>query len=198
MVWTDPSKKVQSIPIHKCGTSYVEKHAKQMNWEEDWLSYNNDVYRFVILRDPFERYLTAFVEDMYDVIYFRPWLKEELLHTFEKGNFLIQFLLALDIYKLSWHTITQYSMTRSLPEQNTVYFKLGPELGTQLNQWLNSLGINNTFNNQKIYERNKKDCVIYNCLKTYFDDPLNVSDKDKILNYLKDDYSLINSVKFYE
>lgn len=196
--WTDPVRKIQNVPIHKCGTSYIEHHAKKMGWQEEWLNIHPDSIRFVILRDPFERYLTAFVEDMYDVIYFRPNLKEQLLETFQKGDFLIQFLLALDIYKLSWHTITQYSMTRSLPIENTVYFKMGPNLGSQLNKWLDSLDISNTFDDQKIYARNKETCVIHNRLSDYFNNPKNSADKDRILNYLKDDYSLINSVQFYE
>lgn len=193
--WSDPNQIVQNIAIHKNGTSFIEHHARQMGWTETIVTTNKDVVQFVILRDPWDRYLTAYVEDIYDIIYYKPELKERILDSFRSDSLLIDILIEMNIFKIGEHTRLQHTWTDPLSKDNIIFFKLNSNLGSSLNAWLNSLGIVNTFNDSKIYERNKKECVIHNQLLEFFLN--NHKSKDKVLKYLEPDFELFNTVQFY-
>jgi hypothetical protein len=193
--WSDPTRTVQNIAIHKNGTSFVESHAKQMGWTETTITTSKDIIRFVILRDPWERYLTAYVEDIHDVIYYKPSLKEKVLDSFRSDSLLIDVLIEMNVFKIGEHTRLQHTWINPLPDENTFFFRMNSNVGIDLHNWLNSLGIANTFNNSKIYERNKSDCVIYTRLLEFFEN--NSKSKEKVLKYLEPDYKLINTNKFY-
>jgi len=193
--WADPSIKVQNIAIHKNGTSYIEHHAKQMGWEEIPVSDDPSITRFAILRDPWERYLTAYVEDIYDVVYYKPELKERVLDFFKNDNLIIDVLIEMNVFKIGVHTQLHCQWINPLSKDATVFFKMNPNLGFDLHHWLNSVGVLNSLNNSKIYERNKKECIIYNQLLNFFNN--NKKSKDKVLQYLEPDYELLNNIKFY-
>ena len=70
------------------------------------------------------------------------------------------------------------------------------KLGQVINTWLHGEGVRNNFNNGKINARDKNNDIIYKKIDAYFLDGKNLKKKEKVLEYLKPDYELINSVRF--
>lgn len=201
--WTDPNMRVQNIPILKNATKFFSHHAELLHWQFKPVPINKKISRFVILRDPYERWLTAFVEDIKMFINSRekPGEKEYLINLFNQDfSWFLDFLIDKDVVCFDTHAQLQVNQLdlalRVLGKDKITFIKFNDKLGYFINHWLHSEGCSNNFNNGKINSRDKSNDKIYQTLSTYMMDGKNLTRKEKILEYLTPDFKLYNSVNF--
>jgi hypothetical protein len=201
--WTDPTMSVQHIWILKNGSSFIRHHAEQLNWQLKAMPIDHKVARFAILRDPYQRWLTGFTEDIKLYINSKDDdnHKEYLTKLFSENiNWFLEFLIDRDIMFFDTHAHLQVKLLeiplQTLGKENITFFKMNELLGYSLNHWLHGEGVPNKFNNEKIYSRDKNDSIFRN-ISTFFMDAKNIKRKGKVLDYLQPDYELLNSVRFF-
>jgi hypothetical protein len=195
---------VQNIPILKNATTYLATTLSNLNWHLKYVPIDRKIKRFVILRDPYERWLTAFTQDLSKWIYYRsPEETKELENIFYNGNvnlnWFIDFLIDRDVLCFDAHAQLQTQILNLifevLPQEQIAFFKMTDKLGQALNYWLHNEGCPNNLNNAKIHARSNED-ELHKKISTYFFDGKNLRRKEKVLDYLKADYELYNKVTF--
>jgi hypothetical protein len=200
----DPNYRVQNIPILKNATTYLATTLSNLNWHLKYVPIDRKIKRFVILRDPYERWLTAFTQDLSKWIYYRsPEETKELENIFYNGNvnlnWFIDFLIDRDVLCFDAHAQLQTQILNLifevLPQEQIAFFKMTDKLGQALNYWLHNEGCPNNLNNAKIHARSNED-ELHKKISTYFFDGKNLRRKEKVLDYLKADYELYNKVTF--
>jgi hypothetical protein len=200
--YCDPNYQVQNIPILKNGTTFISDTVSKLNWQVKPVPINKKISRFVILRDPYERWLTGFAEDLKMFIFSRPSQEVEYLNNLFINNidWFFDFLIDRDILYFDTHAQLQINqldwIIDSVGLDAITFIKMTDKLGQTLNDWLHGEGCKNNFNNAKVNARDKKNDVIYKKIVTYFFDGRNVKRKNKVLEYLAPDYELFNSVRF--
>jgi hypothetical protein len=202
--WTDSAATVKNIPILKNATQFISHHAGLSNWQLKSIPISKNISRFTILRDPFERWLTAFTEDVKVFIHSRenPAEVVYLKNLFETSDisWFLDFLIDHDVVYFDTHAQLQSKQLElaldTLGKNNITFIKLNDKLGYFLNHWLHSEGCANSFNNTKINARDKKNDPIYKKIQTYFFDGRNLKRKEKVFAYLQPDYELFNTVNF--
>jgi hypothetical protein len=201
--YCDPNYQVQNIPILKNATRFVESTVSKLNWQIKPIPLNKKISRFVILRDPYERWLTAFTEDI--KVYINSREPDEIAYLnnlFQHTNidWFLDFLIGRDILYFDTHAQLQVNQLNWILEyigpENITFVKMTDKLGQTLNHWLHREGCKNNFNNAKINARDKSNDLIYKKIVTYFFDGKNLKNKEKVLEYLAPDYKLYNSVNF--
>jgi len=201
--WTDPTLRVQNIFVLKNGTSFIRHHAEQLNWQLKSIPLNQTISRFVILRDPFRRWLVGFTQEIKEFIYTRPKSDQEQILNLFNGNFnwFLEFLLDRGFMYI--HTPMQLQVKfldiplQVLGKENITFFKMNELLGYSLNHWLHGEGVPNKFNNGKINATDEVNDSIFRNISTFFMDAKNIERKQKIMDYLQPDYELLNSVRFF-
>lgn len=204
MGWIDPDMIVQNIPILKNATNFVSHHVTLLGWQMKPVPLQKKISRFVILRDPYERWLGAFTEDLKGYINSRDTLDERqyLTDLFYENNFgwFLNFLIDRDVLYFDTHAQLQIKQLELalevLGKDNITFIKMTDKLGYVLNHWLHTEGCRNNFNNEKINATDKNNDPIYNTISNYLMDGKNFKKKEKVLEYLKPDYTLFNSVNF--
>jgi len=214
--WVDPGLKVQNIPILKNGTNYIRQFVSQWNWVEKSISLSNTkTSRFVIIRDPYERWLSGFAEDL--ELYFI-YNKGNETNTFANNDFnfesdyilnlfkstdiywFFDFLIDKDLCKIDGHSNLQFNAIKNIIDiigiERLIFIKMTNRLGDTLNYFLGTKQVRSHFTNEKIYKKNIDTNIIYNRVIQYFSDPRNNNRKERVLDYLTLDYQLYNSVKF--
>jgi hypothetical protein len=199
----DPNYKVQNIPILKNASSFITNTLTQLNWQVKPIPINKKIARFVVLRDPYERWLTAFTEDIKVFINSRTPDEIVYLNNLFQNNdisWFIDFLLDRDILYFDTHAQLQIKqldwIIECIGKDNLTWVKMTDKLGHILNHWLHGEGCKNNFNNAKIHATDKINDDIYRRIEAYFFDAKNFKYKAKVLEYLAPDYELYNSVNF--
>jgi len=203
MGFCDPNYTVQNIPILKNATRFIEGTVTKLNWQIRSIPLNKKISRFVILRDPYERWLTAFTEDLIIYINSRPpdeiIFLNNLFYTTDI-NWFLDFLIDRDILYFDTHAQLQVKqldwIIDAIGTEPITFIKMTDKLGQTLNHWLHGEGCNNNFANTKINARDKSNDIIYKKIVTYFFDGKNLKRKEKVMEYLAPDYKLFNSVNF--
>lgn len=212
-LYIDNSNKFLYIPIGKNAHTKLSQSLSDASWFringvafedlEDLLA-NKTV--FCILRNPLERWITAFVtfcltletpEDLANLPADSVKILDhfcQLLTKDVKSAFI--YLFSLNKFNLDWHTRLQIEYIQPINLDKITFFYLNNNTGNQINQWLNSANVVLSMDNRNINATNKKDPV-YTNLVAFLADPSNIKYKQKLLEYLQPDYDLINSVKFY-
>jgi len=202
--YTDPTFSVQHVPILKNGTKYIAETVTRLNWKSRAVPINRKISRFIILRDPYERWLTAFTEDILTYIESREDIDERVFleNLFSKNdiNWFLDFLIDRNILYFDTHAELQCKqielVLHCIKMDKLTFIKMTDKLGQVINTWLHEEGVRNNFNNGKINVRDKNNDMIYKKIAAYFMDGKNLKKKEKVLEYLKPDYELINSVRF--
>jgi hypothetical protein len=164
---------------------------------------------FCVLRDPLERWITAFI-----TCYFSletpvgranlPADSVKLLDRFcqlltkdVKSAFI--YLFSRNKFNLDWHTQLQIEYIQLINLDKITFFYLNDNTGSQIRQWLASVDIDVPLDNKKInaMSGHRPNNYFYLDLVAFLADPGNIEHKQKLLEYLQPDYNLINSVKFY-
>jgi hypothetical protein len=194
--YLSPNQQIQYFLIHKNASSSIEKNLQQLGWKKKEIDLRFQRILFVVLRDPFERWISGFVEDVSN--YENKEIKKKLVENICcDSNWLLDFFIDSSIFQIGWHTQLQTSYQfMHLPRNKIVFFKHNDNLNFKLHHWLMGEGIANNFLNSE-YQQVKKGEILYTKLQQYFLDAKNQEKKEKLLQYLKPDYNLINSITFY-
>jgi len=201
--WTDSAMTVQNMPILRNATQFFAYHATILNWQLKPIPIQKKISRFTILRDPYERWLSGFTADIKVFIMSRdnPDEKTYLTNLCNSNyNWFLDFIFDHDVMHFDTHAelqCKQIELALEMFDQDKItFFKMTDTLGYHINHWLHDEGCRNKFNNGKINTTDKNNDIIYKKISTYMMDGKNLKRKEKILEYLKPDYKLYNSVKF--
>lgn len=199
----DPNYKVQNIPILKNASTFLKETVTQLGWQLKPIPLNKNISRFAILRDPFERWLTGFTQDINVYIDTRgPEESVYLNNLFRQTNvnWFLDFLIDRDVLYFDTHAQLQIKqldwIIDAIGEEKITFIKMTDKLGQTLNHWLHSEGCKNNFVNKKINARDKSNDIIFKKINAYFFDGMNLRRKEKVMEYLAPDYKLFNSVNF--
>lgn len=192
-----PDKKLQFYPIYKNASQFVETNLELLGWERNNIDLDNLPLFFTILRDPFDRWISGFIQEIINTTNYK--IEEILLETIKDDNtsFLLDFLFEFPIFNFGKATELQINYDlHKIPNDKIVFIKFDANLNSKLNHWLLGEGIKNDFLQKSPINVHSKN-TLYKKVQNYFFDAKNIKTKEKLLEYLKPDYDFINSIKFY-
>lgn len=205
----DPTKKIIYVHIAKNASSKIMATLHKEGWSgidglslEDINDFLADKQIFCVLRDPYQRYLTGFVNYLsnqkslqYDEII--GYSVRKLLRYDNKSNFdILRLAFFPGKFDFDEHTQLQVNSLIHFDISKIDFFKLNDKLGAQLNKYFQSQSIFIPFNNIKINPR-PDDNFHKSLLTNFFDKEEHMMFKENLLQYLKPDYELIKSIEFY-
>lgn len=193
-----PDKKLQFYPIYKNASTFVETNLEQIGWSPERVNIDDYPTLFTILRDPFDRWISGFIQEIINTSSISK-IEETLLENIKDNNtsFLLDFLFEFPIFNFGKATELQINYDiHKIPNDKIVFMKFGANLNSKLNHWLLGEGIKNDFLHKNPINVHSK-TMLYKKVQNYFFDAKNIRTKEKLLEYLKPDYDFINSIKFY-
>jgi|688.fasta_scaffold173429_3 hypothetical protein len=204
--YTHPNGTVQNLGILKNATTYFNNESARQGWALREIPITEKVTRFVILRDPFERYISGLAED-----FGRYAVQSEKISFFQNmidNNYFFDFfdfLFDANIFAIAEHsqlqvTNLQYSRIDKIGIENYTFIKMTDYLGDNLNLFLQGENIKADFTNVKLNEKisGVSDMFgLYEKIQYYFNDRRNAKRKQKLLEFLEPDYKFINSINFF-
>jgi len=185
------------LPIPKNASSSITKQLIEQNFR--WGRYHeienvNDYTMFTVLRDPFDRWISGFTEDIYNEENVE--LKSKLISEItSKNSWFLDWTVKTKNFNIGFHTQLQVTWIPNKKDKK-VFFCQEKNLNFKLYHWLNGEGVPNSFVNQPILNQ-KKHYDLYQKISEYFFDAKNQDKKTELLKYLQPDYDLINSITFY-
>ena len=211
--YIDNSNKFLYIPIGKNAHTKLTETFRNASWfcinnlaSADLADLLADKTIFCVVREPFRRWITAFVtcclsletpEGRANLSADSVKLLDrfcQLLTKDVKSAFI--YLFSRNKFNLDWHTQLQIEYIQLINLDKITFFYLNDNTGSQIRQWLASVNIDLLLDNKKINAMGR-DRSLYVNLVAFLDEPGNIEHKQKLLEYLQPDYDLINSVKFY-
>lgn len=188
----------------KNASSTISKHLKELDWQQikgiEWQQIvNSKIYQecitFTILRDPLQRWISGFVEDVYaNLDNFSS--ADKAIAKIESTDSFLDWIFLTNSFDIGHHTHLQKTWIVPSLIAQTTFFKVGDMLNYKLNHWLISQGFENNFLN--VPKQNiKYNTTMYKKITKYLSDVQNQDKKARLLAYLQPDYELINSVQFY-
>lgn len=199
--YVHPNGTVQNIGILKNASTYFSAEAVEQGWTLKAIPFTCKIKRFVILRDPFERYISGLAEDFFRYLDHNS-SKHAFFQNLFNNNFyfdFFDFLFDAGVFNLADHTQLQYeSLHLMLDEvgiENITFIKMSDKLGTNINLYLQGENCSSNFSNRKMHVNFGNN--FYQALQYYFYDAKNNQRKTKLLKFLEPDYNLINSINFF-
>lgn len=203
--YTNPAKTVQNIGILKNASTYFNVEAERQGWTFESIPPKEKITRFIILRDPYERYLSGLTEDLIRYLSLNNQ-KQTFFNNLFQNNFLFDFfdfLFENNIFTIADHTQLQVNaLELAISEigiENMTFIKLTNTLGDSINVFLQGENCKASFSNFKMNEKNRSENPqsLYQMVHQYFQDARNRNIKAKLLEHLELDYKLINSITFF-
>jgi hypothetical protein len=203
--YTNPEGTVQIIGILKNASTYTQTEALRQGWTFETIPFKTQIARVLLLRDPYERYLSGLAEDIDRYLsinnekqkFFQNLLDNDFFFDF------FDFLFDTKNFIIEDHTQLQTQAIKRIIHEvginNLVWIKITDRLGDNLNLFLQGENCKSDFSNEKINQKTRSDrlLMIRNVIESYFFDGKNKKRKDNLLEYLQPDYKLINSVNFF-
>lgn len=192
-----PDKKLQFYPVYKNASQFVETNLERLGWERNHIDLDNLPLFFIILRDPYERWISGFVQEIVNTTNYK--IEKILLENITDNNssVLLDFILEFPLFNIGKATELQVNYAfHKIPHSNIIFFKHESNLNFKLHHWLLGEGIKNKFLNQSPINV-LSNSLLYQKIQNYFFDAKNITAKEKLLEHLKPDYDFINSIKFY-
>lgn len=204
-----PDKSVVWIDIPKNASSFISNHLKLLKWHDKAFGpLDNNLTYFVVLRDPFERWISGFVEDCKIIEDSNGSSTNRIAESVCQDNsWFLDFIFSK--YRMSnqnniFKSFTIGSRTKlqidfllsKLHLERTTFFKCDHTLNFKLYHWLLGEGQKNDFTHLEPVNE-EKDSLFYNKVLQYLNDGKNLSKKEQLLHYLKPDYNFMNSLTFY-
>jgi hypothetical protein len=194
------------IRVPKCANSNIDRHIRgilqPIHFQKDFDKFArpSEYKGCVVLRDPFQRWISGactlvknyiFDEILYEVdeLALRALLSSKFL-----SSAVIEYLFTHLLY--DYHGLLQSYYLYPCEMKNLDFFYLNDNTGIHLNEWFKNNGVYNKLGAEK-YNDTDKNWIIYKFLHMFFMDNSNEKYKSKIIQSLKLDYDLINSVTFY-
>lgn len=177
------------VNIPKNASSWTKPNLLDLGWQD--FNYHHDrmysKHAMIVLRDPVERWLSGICE------YFTLYLPDIDATQFN-GAF---YDLLMDQITLDDHTEKQFYFIDGISRNNVTWFWCDSTYREQFSQFLKDKGVDNKYNRYN-YQHTTAGSDIRTKFKEIFQ-PLLTNSKylDKIKDHFKEDYELINSVKFY-
>lgn len=191
--------RVAYINIPKCASSFLKD---ALNWEKrcfdnmnqrvaDPLYYTQVDHIMVVMRDPYDRWLSGIAE--YFELYFP---NDETVFEFLDFPHAQRFIC--DRVSFDDHTESQLFFLQNVPLDKCVFFKMNAHLGTKVHEFLDSQGITNTVNTappknstaKSSYKGrivSKINSILRNDLTLY----------KQVLAYMQDDYDFMDQYVWY-
>jgi|LakMenE18May11ns_1017448.scaffolds.fasta_scaffold9772399_2 hypothetical protein len=204
-----PDKSIVWINIPKNASSFISSHLKQLKWQDNpFEPLDDNLTYFVVLRDPFERWISAFVEDCKVIEHSNGSSSNRIAESVCQDNtWFLNFIFSeyrmsnqnkiLKSLTMGFHTKLQIDfLPKNLHLERTTFFKCDNTLNFKLYHWLLGEGIKNSFIHLEPVNVTK-DSLFYNKIVQYINDPINRDKKEALQEYLKPDYDYINSITFY-
>ena len=192
-----PDKNLQFYPIYKNASTFVETNLEEIGWKPEHVNISNCPTFFTILRDPFDRWISGFIQEIINTN--NDKIEKILFDDIKADNtsFLLDFLFEFPIFNFGKATELQINYDiHKIPNDKIVFMKFDVNLNSKLNHWLLGEGIKNDFLQKNPINVHSKN-MLYKKVQNYFFDAKNIRTKEKLLEYLKPDYDFINSIKFY-
>jgi hypothetical protein len=143
--YRSPCKNLLWFPMVKNASRSITLHLTQLNWQLESISTRNNTI-FVVLRDPFERYVSGLVEDLLNN------KKHNELSIIvnncinNEDSWFLDFIFSKSIFHIGLHTELQTKTNlHLLPKDTTTFFKVDQNLNNNLHAWLLSKNIDNDF-----------------------------------------------------
>lgn len=203
--YTNPEGTVQNIGILKNASTYMQEEALRQGWTFETIPFKAKITRLLLLRDPYERYLSGLAEDIDRYLSINNE-KQKFFKNLLDNNFFFDFfdfLFDAKIFTVEDHTQLQTKAIERIIQEvgidNLVFIKITDRLGDNLNLFLKGENCVSDFSNKKMNQKTRSDrlLMIRDVIERYFYDGKNQKRKDKLLEYLQPDYTLINSVNFF-
>lgn len=207
----DPTNKFLYIDISKNASTKIKDTLYKEGWTiplginyEEKDSFLKDKRIFCVLREPYQRYLSGFVEyiggeksSQYDEVV--AYSAKKFISKNFKSNFDILRLIFFSAkFNFDNHTELQSDNLMHFDIGKIDFFYLNDQLGTQITKYFHNHKIFISFTNDKVHARPDKNSWFYKSLiQSFFEKDEHIMFKENLLNYLKPDYELINSINFY-
>lgn len=183
-------------PLAKNASSSVTKHLIELGWArtEDF-DIDNNFNIFIILRDPFKRWISGFVEDILNDLQDENLSQKIIAELKSKNTWFLDWVFRTKRFDIGMHTKLQtHWLDQKLLSRSPIFFNLENKLNFKLHHWLVGEGFNNNFLNLPI--ESKKYYAIYQNIEAYLFDHKNQNKKQLLFEYLQPDYNFINSIHF--
>lgn len=159
---------------------------------------------FCVLRDPYSRYLSGLTQFLTTgapdnkILGIEDWQSSlaQAVDRPSKFEVIKLFFEKFDKFDFDYHTKLQSTIIGCQDCSKINFFFLDNLLGSNLTSFFKNNNSNLVIDNTK-YNHTSSDNRIYSLLHDFFEDDNNVHYKENLLQYLKPDYYLINSVQFY-
>ena len=186
--WSHPESEFMYVNVPKNATSWTKPNLKDWGWE--CYNYHTDGLNkvpMIVLRDPVDRWLSGIAEYMY--LYHRNIDVSQFNNAF--------FDLVFDKIAFDDHTERQVYFLQGLNLANAVYFKFGPEYRQNFSDFLADRSMPNRYNRYD-YQHVSDASPERKLFKEIFSREIqNPGYMDRVRQYFKPDYELIEKVKFY-
>lgn len=201
--FTNPEGTVQNIGILKNASTYFDTEAQKQGWTFQSIPYKQQITRFVILRDPYERYVSGLAEDLDRYLTLnndkQAFIKK--IYTDNLAFDFFDFLFDLEVFELGDHThlqtkILQFTI-KEIGVENMTFIKLTDTLGDSINQFLHGQNCKTNFSNIKMHEKSLANQSFLPLAQYYFAHIKNKKRKENLLHYLWPDYKFMNSINFF-
>jgi len=177
--------------IPKNASTFVSTHLIQLGWNFDNSILPEDTIKFVILRDPYQRYISGLLEEIQQAA---PLLQKQIINSIMvNNNWFLDWLTHFRSFDIGPHTnlqIRYYTVDYNI---KTVFFNLDDHINNKLHNWLVEQGVPNNFLNLMPLNV-KKTGALYRKVNDYFTN--SYTNNSKLLEYLQPDYDFINSINF--
>ena len=195
-----PDQKLAFFGIYKNASTFINTNLEEIGWERGHINLRRMPTIFTVLRDPYERWISGFVQDVKDK-YDSKTKSNETLEMLTKdikdnSSSILDFLFTFKLFTYGPATElqSQYPLG-SIPTNKIVFFNQGSNLNFKLHHWLFGEGIENNFLNAKPLNINSNS-ELYLKILCYLSDGKNHQAKSKLLEHLEPDFQLLKSVNF--
>lgn len=177
------------VNIPKNASSWTKPNLKDWGWEHFNYHFDNLYHKhaMVVLRDPVDRWLSGVCE--YFSLYHSDIDTNEFNKTF--------YDLIMDLIVLDDHTEQQHYFVEGLSFNNITFFLCDNNYRLHFSNFLQSQGFDNKYHRYE-YQHTTAGSNIRSKFKKIFEPLLSESKYlNKVQDFYKKDYELMNSVQFY-
>jgi len=205
----DPTQKFIYLSISKNASMKISSTLRKEGWTKPPViphteinNFINDKRIFCVLRDPYQRYLTGFVDyisgldsiDYNEVIKYS--LRKLIRYKDPLNDDILRLLFYFNKFNYDSHTELQSTALVELDTAKIDFFYLNDKLGYQLNKYFKNYNVIVPFNNSKVNARFDEH-YFKSLLTEFFEKEEHIKFKENLLNYLKPDYELLKSIEWY-
>lgn len=186
---TTVDQNLMYVQIPKNASSWTKPNLKDLGWTDYNYHYNNmyKKHALVVMRDPVERWLSGICE------YFA--LYHETIDTNEFNKTFYDLLMEQIVF--DDHTEQQHYFIEGLSLNNITFFLCDKDYRVHFGSFLKNQGFDNKYHKYE-FQHTTANSLLRSKFKKIFE-PLLLESKylNKIKDFYKKDYELMNSVQFY-